>query len=270
MAARTVRGLVPHKLTGWHIAALPPASLNEMKAVPDVTLVQLDNETRPADLKAIMPRLVHIQEQAPRCSYVLFSVKDRTKTRLRRRALKRYYSAVVTQINRDLPAFPNPDRVGLTFVENVDDLATQLAHIRAKLDLETMEIPAVAAPRPSPLDQVKEIISATGDLRAGNGNLSAAAVAPVFGVSISQLAEWLGRSRQALAKTPDAESVQNELGFFERVARLRAVVPGEDFLKWLRMPNAELDNKKPLDLLATGERQVVADLVDDMLTGAPA
>jgi hypothetical protein len=72
-----------------------------------------------------------------------------------------------------------------------------------------------------------------------------------------------------VAKTPDADSLQDTLAFFERVARLRAVVPQDRFLKWLRMPNAQLDGKSPLDLMAHEERQAVVDFVEDMLTGAP-
>ena len=103
-----------------------------------------------------------------------------------------------------------------------------------------------------------------------NGNLSAVLVAEAFGLSINELAGSLGRSRQALGKTPAADSIQNQLAFFERVARLRALVPAPDFQKWLRIPNPDLDGKSPLDLLADKEGQVAADLVDDMLTGAPA
>ena len=180
---------------------------------------------------------------------------------------------MIGQINRKLPAFPHPQLVNVTFAQNPSALATELHHIRAKLDLPVqlldVHVPEIP-PRPSPLDRVKAVVKATGDLRVANGNLSATAVASAFGVSLNQLAGWLGRTRQALTKTPDADSLQNELAFFERVARLRAAVSPEAFLKWLRMPNPELDNKKPLDLLATGEPQVVADLVDDMLTGAPA
>ena len=128
----------------------------------------------------------------------------------------------------------------------------------------------VAPPRPAPLDKVKGVIAATSDLRVDNGNLSAELVATIFGLSLSQLAAWLGRSRQTISKTPDADSLQDQLAFFERVARLRAVVSKDRFRKWLRIPNPELDDKKPLDLLASGEWQVVADLVDDMMTGAPA
>ncbi len=128
----------------------------------------------------------------------------------------------------------------------------------------------VAAPRPSSLDMVQRVVRATEDLRVSGGNLSAGAIAAAFGVSLSQLAGWLDRKRQTVSKTPDADSLQDELAYFERVARLRAVLPKHRFLKWLRMPNPELDQKKPLDLLASGERQVVTDLVEDMLTGAPA
>jgi hypothetical protein len=125
------------------------------------------------------------------------------------------------------------------------------------------------SPQPSPLDEVHELLTATEDLRLANGRLSAILVAKAFGVSLNELAGWLGRSRQSVAKTPDADSLQDELGFFERVARLRAVVPQERFLKWLRIPNAQLDGDPPLKLMAKGERQVVVDFVEDMLTGAP-
>ena len=269
--AKTVRELIPGKLRGWHIQALPSGSLNQTVAFPDVTLVQLNNETRPAEIKAMIHELVHIQTRAPKRSYVLFSVNERgVKVKLRERpAQQRHFRAVVTQINAGLRDFPNPDYVGLTFDRTASDLAVQLDHIRAKLDLP-VRVVDVNPPRPSTLDQVKEVVKATEDLREANGNLSAASVASVFGISLNQLAGWLNRTRQALSKTPDADSLQNELAFFERTARLRAVVPKEGFQKWLRMANPELDDKTPLALLANGEWQVVADLVDDMLTGVPA
>jgi hypothetical protein len=123
----------------------------------------------------------------------------------------------------------------------------------------------------SPLDQVKAVIESTADLREANGNLSAVRVARVFGVSLSQLAEWLGRTKQALSKTPDADSLQEELGCFERVARLRMITHGDgEFRKWLRAPHELLDNAPPLELLARREWQALADYVEDILTGNPA
>ena len=125
-----------------------------------------------------------------------------------------------------------------------------------------------AAPRT--LSQLQALVEATADLRAAGGNLSADAVAAVFGVSLNQLAGWLGRTRQALSKTPDADSLQDNLVAFEQVARLRTVLAPDAFRKWLRMPNGQLDSAKPLDLLATRQRRlIVAELVEDMLTGMP-
>ncbi len=126
-------------------------------------------------------------------------------------------------------------------------------------------------PRPGPLDDLKAVAQSTRDLRVGNGNISADRVAKLYGVSLSELANWLGRSRQAVSKTPDADSLQIALGFFERVARLRLVGKADEaFRKWLRTPQETLDDESPLQLMAKGEWQVVADFVDDMLTGAPA
>jgi hypothetical protein len=267
---KDVRQFLPRKLAGWRIQKLPSGALNQTATIPDVTLVQVDDSTQPAELKAMIPGLVHIQAKAPNRSYVMFSLQERGKARLPGgQARQRHFRAVVTQINHELPAFPHPDRVSVTFAQNPSEMAAELDHIRAKLDISDIR-PSKATPRPSPLDRARDVLNATEDLRVANGNLSAEAIAVALGVSLSQLAGWLGRTRQALSKTPDADSLQDELAFFERVARLRAVVASDGFLKWLRMPNPELGDARPLDLLAGGERQVVADLVDDMLTGAPA
>lgn len=128
----------------------------------------------------------------------------------------------------------------------------------------------IAPPRSSPLDQIKEVLAATADLRTPGGNLSAERVASLYGVSVNQLAGWLGKSRQGVSKTPDADSLQTGLAYFERVARLRAVVKSEEaFRKWLRTNSDLLDGESPLGVIAKGEWQVIADYVDDMLTGAP-
>jgi len=153
--------------------------------------------------------------------------------------------------------------------QQVREMAKTMQEMEAIIDQLNVAL-GEGPPQSSPLDEVQELLTATQDLRVANGNLSATAIARAFGISVNELAGWLGRSRQSLTKTPDADSLQNELAFFERVARLRVVVPQHRFLKWLRMPNPHLDSKSPLELLGNGERQVVVDLVEDMLTGAPS
>ncbi len=130
--------------------------------------------------------------------------------------------------------------------------------------------PGAVSPRKSPFDKMKAVMDSTADLRERNGNLSAARVAKVFGVSLGQLAKWLGRTKQSMSKTPDADSLQESLGCFERVARLRMITEGDaDFRKWLRTSHNLLDGAAPLDLLAKREWQALVDFVEDILTGNP-
>jgi Protein of unknown function (DUF2384) len=165
---------------------------------------------------------------------------------------------------------PSVSRVDLRALrKQAQDQMRQMEALMRQLD----SVLGGASPRarPSPLDGIKEVMQATQDLRGGNGNLSAERVAKLFGTSLSELANWLGRSRQAVSKTPDADSLQAALGFFERVARVRAAMTDDGaFRKWLRTPMDALDNESPLQLMEKGDWQVMADFVDDMLTGAPA
>lgn len=125
-------------------------------------------------------------------------------------------------------------------------------------------------PNFDPLDQTTAVKTSTADLRVASGNLSADRIAKLYGISVSQLASWLGRTKQAVSKTPDAASLQNALGFFERVARLRLLTKTDaEFRKWLRSPHASLNDKAPLDVLAEGKWQAMADYVAHILIGTP-
>ncbi len=266
--ARTMQKLASR--AGFRVEALPSESLDQITTVPDLTIIDVD-EFQIGNLARVVRGVANIQSQAPTRARVFFSIK--TSPKHKKCQEDSAGGGFVAELNKQLKVFPNPELVDVIFEKSASSTAAWLNYMSHKIDLahETAGASARAIPRPSPLDVVEEVIEATEDLRTGDkGNLSADSVAKAFGVSMNQLAGWLKRSRQAVSKTPDADSLQNKLSFFERVARLRAVVNREGFLKWLRMPNRELDEKQPLELLAGGEGQVVADLVDDMLTGAPA
>ena len=51
----------------------------------------------------------------------------------------------------------------------------------------------------------------------------------------------------------------------------RSLVTRDDaeFRKWLRAPHPDVDAENPLELLARGECQALADFVEDILTGTP-
>ncbi len=122
---------------------------------------------------------------------------------------------------------------------------------------------------PDPLAEVKEVIEATRFLLAPSGRLSAPAVAEAFDISTAKLGDIIGRSRQALAKTPDAPAIQSALRPFERIARLRAVLSKTNFRAWLHRPNRQLGEATPLTLIKDGRVGIVADLAEDMLMGTP-
>jgi hypothetical protein len=121
------------------------------------------------------------------------------------------------------------------------------------------------------LGELKKVIEATADLRAKSGKLSATSVASAFGLSVAELAALVGRTRQTASKTPDADALQPLLQPFERVARVRAVLGQNDFRKWLHLANEELGGgRTPFEMIRQGKVAVVADLVEDMLTGSPS
>ena len=88
-------------------------------------------------------------------------------------------------------------------------------------------------------------------------------------LSTAELAGLMGRKRQTVAKTDDAQSLQPLLRPFERIVRLRSVLAEADFRSWLNMPNEQLDQRSPLDVVRQGMAETVADLAENMLLGNP-
>lgn len=73
--------------------------------------------------------------------------------------------------------------------------------------------------------------------------------------------------------SPPAEDPQDRLRQAARIAGGLHQLTGGDGHQvaiWLRAPHPELDHAAPLELMQNSELHIVADLVDDMLSGAPA
>lgn len=158
-------------------------------------------------------------------------------------------------------------RVEVAF--GADQLPGSVCEAFAKHLLLTERHVASEPSTPDPLAGARKVIAATKNLRAANGRLSAQAVADRFGLKLAQLAKACGKTKQAVAQTPDAPSLQAALRQFERVARLEAVLTHDEFRAWLNQSNQHLDGDAPIDLLQGGEVEVVADLAESMLTGTP-
>ena len=155
---------------------------------------------------------------------------------------------------------------GIDFAFGADHLEDSLVEATAKYlaDLEKQ-----SKQSPDPLSEAKEVIEATKPLLARSGRLSASAVAKAFGISTAKIGELIGKSRQALSKTPDSPAIQSDLRPFERIARLKSVLTNDQFRAWLHRPNRQLGDSTPMDLMNDKRVDIVADLADDMLLGTP-
>jgi hypothetical protein len=121
------------------------------------------------------------------------------------------------------------------------------------------------------LDQVADIETLGDDLRDDNtGRLDAKKVSGLFDVSVPSIAKAAGVTRQTLDANPDSEMVQPFLRLFERVARLRSHPQFTDdaaLRKWFRRPLALFSGHSAEDLFKVGKLEVVAEKVDQLLTG---
>lgn len=58
---------------------------------------------------------------------------------------------------------------------------------------------------------------------------------------------------------------------YNQIARLKDTLEDEgDLLRWLKQPSAQLNGKSPQDVIDEGRPQIVADLIDDILSGSPS
>ncbi|HMO97872.1 MAG TPA: MbcA/ParS/Xre antitoxin family protein [Kiritimatiellia bacterium] len=222
---------------------------------PSITVIETDDDL--SVYRGVIQKLSADQARSSVPTYAV--VYTLTKTA----AQKRH---VVRERRHLLAQFACPDWVEIaTSRQSVEDA---LANFLAKCQINQAKR---EAPRSSPLDAIQAVIDVTADLRESGGNLSARIIADLYDIKMAELARLLGRTPQALSKTPDADTLQNDLAYFERIARLRLRLKDDDsFRKWLRMKNPQLDGHTPLDVLKMKKWQELADYVDDMLTGAPA
>lgn len=244
------------RLKGWRTATAAWSKVRARTSLPDLTVVDMGSDASAASLKSYITELAAKQEATSRAAFLVL-------------AFSRSRPAAPAKVNDVLRPFPRPERVEITWSASPDKLEAIVEAIEPKLEILREAEAEEPSPRPSSLDRIEKVLATTRDLRAGNGNLSAHRIADLYGISRSEFGRWLGRSRQSLSKTPEAESLQDTLAFFERIARIRLRLSDVDFRRWLRIPNAFLDGKRPLDLLAQGKWQVLADFVDDLLTGSP-
>jgi hypothetical protein len=103
-----------------------------------------------------------------------------------------------------------------------------------------------------------------------SGRLSADAIRKLYGATLTQLCEWIGKKKAAVSKTPDAASLQDDLRPLAGIALLRLMLGSDEkFRIWLNTPNELLERRSPLHWISQGKMLEISDFVQDALTGQP-
>ncbi len=255
VAGKTPASFHPNLPQNWHVQRIDFRNLLQRSQLTPITIVEAKYATGKSSIASVTRALADQQQASGSANLIVICDE--------------VHGAINDSIQL-LQQFPRPERVSI--MRSVDETRQRIGEFVAKYHVlqERENTPGVDKPRPSPIDHVREIVEASNDLREENGNLSAKKIADLFGLSLGDVARWLGGTRQALSKTPDADSLQDALGYFERIARLRTILTdAAAFRKWLRIPNPALDGKRPIDFLKKKLWQELADFVDDTLTGSP-
>ena len=242
-----MREYSPRTVAGDQVAAL--------HGLPDLTVVQAEGPRTILKRADFLDSLAHQHARSPSAAKILFVFRDKGSP-----ADARRMTDVLGHFSR---------LADIEFARGSRQAAFAVQEVIAKI-WASRNRAGDARRADDPVGRLKSVIAATAPLRAGSGRLSARKIAEVFGLPVADLARLLGKSRQAVAKTDDAESSQAGLAPFARIARLRAVLPDADFRAWLHLPNPELDDRPPWSVIRDGRVEVVADLADDMLSGSPA
>ena len=259
LTSPTGQAVIPAALRRYHPMVTKPAAIKALRRLPDVTVVRSKRIdvllAHHAFLRALSDRF----EQTPEPSKVVFVFEAKAWARGAEEGAKQL--AVLFEY------FSRP--LDLEVASGIDTVEDAFREALAKIAAMRKRV-ASAGSGTDALGKAKRVFAATADLRAPSGKLSAINTAEAFGLSVAELAALIGRTRQAVSKTPDADSLQLLLRPFERAGRLRATLSTDDFRKWLHLANDQLRDRTPLELIRDGKVGVVADLVEDMLTGSPS
>ena len=234
--------IVPAPLRRYRPTVAKSSQMKELRRLPELTVVwtrHIDTLlSHKAFLRALSERLTNTP--GPSKIVFLFEVKGRQAGE---QASARKLIELFRYFTRPLDL-----EVAQGIQAGEDAFSEALAKIVATRDLAES-----ATSERDEFGKLKRVIDSTAHLRVPSGKLSASKVAEAFGLSVAELAALLGRNRQAVSKTPDADSLQPQLRPFERVTRLRVLLSEEDLRKWLHLANDQLENRQSAGTDSSGK-----------------
>ncbi|MGA3006887.1 MAG: MbcA/ParS/Xre antitoxin family protein [Opitutaceae bacterium] len=132
---------------------------------------------------------------------------------------------------------------------------------------EAIEKQIADAESNDPMANLPGINAATQSLRSDRGFLDAEKIRELFGFTRAEIAKLIDAKPETIRVTPDAPALQETLKPYEKIARLLSLnSKPENFLKWLHAPNSEFEDKSPMEVIRTHGPDVVAKLVEDILS----
>lgn len=161
---------------------------------------------------------------------------------------------------------------GVDFVRspaNVDELWQRLLRLlRDDKSVADTSSRHLDNPLTSPAPVLRHIVPALHNQRSGR--LDARRVAELYGVPVAELARLLSRLPATVHKTPDAETLQPNLTLFERIAAPLLYLTGDspqNLRVWMNAANQALGGSTPMELLREGKGALVAEMLEDLITG---
>jgi DNA-binding response OmpR family regulator len=129
----------------------------------------------------------------------------------------------------------------------------------------------IAEPQRGPYQTRIKVRSMTELRNEGSGRLDAKKIANAFGMTLADVSRSIGKSLQAVHRTSDSKTLQQDLFSYERIASAisRISNSGNALRVWLNSPNEAFPGKLPVELIAKGRANMLADLLEDVLLGHP-
>ncbi len=110
-----------------------------------------------------------------------------------------------------------------------------------------------------------------------SGRLDGGKIARFFGLSMAEMGAVCGVSKQSIHSHPTSKGIQEKLEPLAKAARGVLWCGGDEskFKAWLNQPNPDFPEYEgrqlsPLDLIRMGHARIIADKVQNLLTGHPS
>ena len=105
-----------------------------------------------------------------------------------------------------------------------------------------------------------------------SGRIDASRIAEYFAIPLATVASAIGAKYPSVHKTPDASSLQRDLGPIKRSLELisQATRDKREARMWLNNPHPDLGGKTPLAVILAGHADAIVTLLDNAISGIPS